>query len=207
MTLLSNDAVATASAKKAYLAALMASVDYIATNAQGTAGGLANTTSGQTFAVVSADGATAALYRNSAGSASALGFNMLGEGMVNRAILDVQNAGAVFVSQAESWAATVAPRAYVNVENPQSGKAYTADYSIRNGLTFTRFYATLTGSGSMQIAVLANGVVYGPVTVDDDGFASTISVTIPAGNDISFSVVNITGIVSFFHASIDGDPA
>lgn len=110
-------------------------------------------------------------------------------------------------TNAQIWAQTVAPKVTVNIEAPEANKTYPRDFNIANGLTFTRFNAELVGTGSAQIAVIANGVVYGPVTVDDDGFTATIALTIPAGNDIAFSVPSITGTVSFIHVSLDGEAA
>lgn len=83
MSLLANEAQAAASAKRAYLAAQMASVKYFATAAQGTTGGLSATVNGDTFAVISADGAGAVLYRNSAGSAVPLDFSLIGSGALD----------------------------------------------------------------------------------------------------------------------------
>lgn len=128
-------------------------------------------------------------------------------GIVEYVVAQLAVEGAAAAEQAQAWAQTVAPRVYVNIESPASGETYPADFNIANGLTFTRFNAELTGTGSAQIAVIANGVVYGPITVDDDGFTATIALTIPAGNDIAFSVPSITGSVSFIHASLDGEAA
>jgi hypothetical protein len=68
-------------------AALLASIKYIATSAQGTAGALTYTVDEDRFAVVSSDGYSMALWRNDSGSATDLGYSVPSVSRINSAVV------------------------------------------------------------------------------------------------------------------------
>lgn len=124
---------------------------------------------------------------------------------LNFTYLDTQvTAAQNWATLAQGYALALSPRVYVNISSPVAGNAYPADFNIVNGLTFTRISVVLVGTGSAEIAVIGNGVLYGPTTVDDDGLIATVDITVASGSDISFSIPTITGDVSFIHISLDG---
>lgn len=73
----SEIAAGVAAAEEARLLAVVAALNYIATNAGGTTDGLANTVDGEKFGVISASGSTIAIYRNDSGVATDLGFSFV----------------------------------------------------------------------------------------------------------------------------------
>lgn len=87
-----NNASAAEYAIRAERAAALLAIKYIATFAQGTAGGIAATSNGDTFAVIAENGTALVVYRNNAGAAVDLGFAVAGEAAVDLAIAEAQAA-------------------------------------------------------------------------------------------------------------------
>lgn len=73
---------------------------------------------------------------------------------------------------------------------------------------FDRLRVFLTGTGTADIYIQANDVnILGPIAVTTTPTSNTISVTVPAGQTLSFQLANITGTPTAILGQMEGLPS
>jgi hypothetical protein len=109
--------------------------------------------------------------------------------------------------QTEAFAQAIAPFAQATLTGTAitAGATFTVTRPLLNALPFTRFHGrVIGGTGSVVVNVIAIGVVHGPVVVNEVGRTDVISVTVPIGTDIQFSLQSVTGAPTAVLLELEG---